>query len=236
MKKVLFWDIDGTLLTTNRAGVAAFDEACREIMEIEVFDWTGLDIRGATDRGIARRALDAHGKPSDDAAIDRLLRCYESRLPARLAERQGQPLPNVVAILEHLKSRTDVVSMLLTGNTRRGAREKLGYCGLLDYFHGPNGDGAPFGAFADDGVLRDHIARAAFVLAEKVAGAGVSGDRCFVIGDTPHDISCGKAIGARTVAVATGGHPAPELHACAPWLLWEELPEPAAFERALGLS
>jgi len=234
--KILCWDIDGTLLSTNRAGVSAFDEACREIMEIEALDWTGLDIRGATDRGIARRALDAHGKASDDGAIDRLLRCYESRLPAHLAQRQGGALPNVTAILDRLKSRSDVVSLLLTGNTRRGAREKLGHYGLLDYFHGPNGGGPPFGAFAEDGVQRDSIARAALALAERTVGGDVPGDRCFVIGDTPHDVSCGKAIGARTVAVATGGHPAEDLKACEPWLLWEQLPEPDEFERALGLA
>jgi phosphoglycolate phosphatase len=233
---VLFWDIDGTLLTSQRAGWSAFDEACSEVMAIEAVDWTNIDIRGATDGGVARRVLEAHGKPSDDASVARLLHCYEQRLPAFLAERNVTPLPGVVAILERLRPRTDVMSMLLTGNTRRGAHAKLERCGLLPFFQGPNGSHGPFGGFADDGVLRDGIARAAFLLAERTLGGGLHGERCFVIGDTPHDISCGKAIGARTVAVATGGHPAEELKACEPWLVWDHLPAPDEFERTLGLT
>jgi phosphoglycolate phosphatase-like HAD superfamily hydrolase len=232
---ILFWDIDGTLVRTQGAGVDAFAEACCEVMEIAAFDWTGLDIRGATDRGIARRALAGYDRPSDDAAVDRLLRCYESRLPAHLAKREQAPLPGVSAILDRMAARADVVSMLLTGNTRRGAELKLGHYGLVRYFQGSNGDGL-IGAFAEEGVQRDHIAQAALDGARRRVGTGVAAERCFVIGDTPHDVSCGKAIGARTIAVATGGHTAVELLACAPWRVWETLPDAGAFERALGLS
>jgi phosphoglycolate phosphatase len=236
MTHLLFWDIDGTLLTTTRAGLAAFDVACREVMAIESIDWTGFDMRGFTDRIIARRALEAHDQPADEAAIDRLLACYESHLPAHLAARQASPLPGVVAVLERLRPRADVLSMLLTGNTRRGAHAKLQRCGLLEYFERPPGGSVPFGAFAEDGPLRDSIARAALALAERTVGAPANPARLVVIGDTPHDVSCGKAIGARTVAVATGGYTMDELRACDPSLVWERLPEPDAFESALGLD
>jgi len=232
---VFFWDIDGTLLTTQRAGAAAFEEACRQVMEIDTFDWKGIDFRGQTDRGISRRTLEAHGRPADEEAIDRLLACYESRLPSHLGQRDGAALPGVLPILEHLRSRSDVLLMLLTGNTRRGAHAKLSRCGLLEYFHGPDG-AAPFGAFAEAGALRDAIARAAFDLAAQTVGGPVPGERCFVIGDTPHDVSCGKSIGARTVAVATGGFSEGELRACEPWRLWPRLPEPDAFVSALELA
>jgi phosphoglycolate phosphatase len=232
---VFFWDIDGTLLSTQRAGAAAFDEACRQVMEVSAIDWTGVDFRGHTDRGIARRALEAHGRPADEATIDRLLACYESHLPRRLAERDGAALPGVVPVLERLRARADVLLMLLTGNTRNGARAKLERCGLLDFFRGPSGGPMPFGGFAEAGALRDAIARAALALAEQTVGAPLPGERCFVIGDTPHDVSCGKSIGARTVAVATGGYSADELGACEPWRLWPRLPEPAVLERELGL-
>jgi phosphoglycolate phosphatase len=230
----LFWDIDGTLLTTLRAGTAAFDEACRESLGVDSIDWSRIDIRGYSDFSIARRVLEAHGKPADDAAIRRLLECYESHLPSRLALRKGSALPGVVAVLERLRARKDVLLLLLTGNTRAGARAKLQHYGLLDYFGGPTGD-APFGAFAEAGSLREAIARAAHALAEKTAGAPLPPERSFVIGDTPHDVSCGKAIGARTIAVASGGYSLEELRACDPWLLWDRVPEPDEFERALGL-
>jgi phosphoglycolate phosphatase-like HAD superfamily hydrolase len=129
-----------------------------------------------------------------------------------------------------------VLSLLLTGNTRGGARAKLAHYGLLQYFQGPDGGEAPFGAFAEHGEKREAIAAAALALAEKTVGERIPGERCFVIGDTPHDVSCGRAIGARTVAVATGGYGLAELQACAPWRLWERVPEPEEFERTLGLS
>ncbi len=232
---VLFWDIDGTLLTSMRAGTSAFDAACRERLGIPAVDWSAIDIRGFSDYSITRRVFDAYGHAPETAAMRALLDCYESHLPAHLAARQGSTLPGVMAILERLRSRGDVLSLLLTGNTRGGARLKLAHYGLLEYFRGPNGSGAPFGAFAEDGFLREDIARAAYALAERTAGTALAPERCTVIGDTPHDVSCGKAIGVRTIAVATGGHGAAELAACEPWLLWERLPDPDAFERALGL-
>lgn len=232
---VLFWDIDGTLLTTMRAGTAAFDEACREMLDVPAIDWSRIDIRGFSDLSIGRRVLEAYGKPSDDAAIRRLLDVYESHLPSRLALRGGSALPGVVDVLNRMRSRPDVVSLLLTGNTRRGARAKLDHYGLLEYFRGSNGGPVPFGAFAEEGERREAIARAALALAQREVGERVPGERCFVIGDTPHDVACGKAIGVRTVAVASGGYSLEELGACEPWLLWSRLPEPPDFERALGL-
>jgi phosphoglycolate phosphatase len=165
----------------------------------------------------------------------RLLARYEAHLPKHLAERDGQPLPGVVAVLERLAPRPDVFSLLLTGNTRAGAQAKLERCGLLQFFQGPKGAVTPFGAFAEEGAQRELIARAAAALAERTVGFRVQQECSFVIGDTPHDISCGKAIGARTVAVATGGYSLDELRACEPWLLWERLPDPDTFLRALEL-
>jgi phosphoglycolate phosphatase len=231
----LFWDIDGTLIRTQRAGLYAFDEACRQSIGIEAVDWNLIDTRGFTDHHITLRVLETYGKPADEAAIERVLALYESLLPEWLGRRGGETLAGVVDILEHMKARTDVLSMLLTGNTRAGARAKLGHYGLLHHFHGPNGGGPPFGAFAGDGLLRDDIARAALALAQKTLGR-VDPERCFVIGDTPHDVSCGKAIGARTVSVATGGYSMDELRACDPWKLWDRLPAPGDFERELGLA
>jgi phosphoglycolate phosphatase-like HAD superfamily hydrolase len=234
--RIVFWDIDGTLLVTQRAGIHALDEACREVIRVESVDWSRVDTRGFTDRSIARRLLQAYDKPCDEDTITGLLSAYESRLPRWLGQREPVPLPGVVAILERLKPRADVLSLLLTGNTRRGAHAKLAHYGLLDYFRGPNGGEPPFGAFAEHGERREEIARAALALAEKTVGESIPGERCFVIGDTPHDVSCGKAIGARTVAVATGGYGLAELQACEPWRLWERVPAPAEFERTLGLS
>jgi hypothetical protein len=136
-------------------------------------------------------------------------------------------LPNVRAILERLQEIPDVCSLLLTGNTRAGARAKLSHYGLQTFFAD--------GAFSDDTTDRPSIARNAMVLARNRVGE-VAPDRIYVIGDTPHDIQCGRAIEARVIAVATGGYSLEELGGLQPWWLLPELPSPDQFLERLGLG
>jgi phosphoglycolate phosphatase len=138
-------------------------------------------------------------------------------------------LPNVRPILERLRGRSDVYSALLTGNTRAGAAAKLRHYALAEFFEGHGG------AFADGADDRAAIARDAIALARGILGV-VSPDRVYVIGDTPHDIACGKAIAGRVIAVATGGYTVEQLRSCNPWLVLPALPEPDAFLSRLGLS
>jgi phosphoglycolate phosphatase-like HAD superfamily hydrolase len=132
-------------------------------------------------------------------------------------------LPNVREILEHLADRQEIRSYLLTGNTRAGARAKLTHYDLIHFF--------PDGAFAEDAGERAAIASRALELARR-AGPVID-HRVFVIGDTPHDIHCARAIGARTIAVATGGYSIDELREHDPWRVFAELPPPDVFERLL---
>ena len=210
---VLFWDIDGTLLTTGKAGVPAWDAAVREVTGRD-FGLASLRIAGLTDYQIAVPTFELLGLEPEEAAVRRMVRRYEELLPASLPLKQGRVLPNVREILEHLESRVDVRSYLLTGNTRGGARAKLTHYRLMDFF--------PDGAFAEDAGDRATIAARALDLAKR-AGP-VSDEAVFVIGDTPHDIHCANAIGARTVAVATGGYTVEELTAHKPWRIFAELP------------
>lgn len=220
---VLFWDIDGTLLSTGRAGIFAWNDSARELSGRE-FDLTSMRTAGMTDYQIAVKTLESLGLDRSDANVERLLRRYEELLPSALPKRQGRVLDNVREILEHLQAqRTDVRSYLLTGNTRRGARAKLTYYDLVHFF--------PDGAFAEDTGERSGIASRALDLARK---AGPVGDETiFVIGDTPHDIECAKAIDAKTIAVATGGYSVEELEPHEPWRLFERLPSPEAFIRLI---
>jgi phosphoglycolate phosphatase len=224
MTTVLFWDIDGTLLTTARAGLHAWQEAVEERVGRPV-DLSGFQTAGLTDVEIARRLAADHGL--EPANADGLLRGYERRLTGSLGRRTGAVLPNVRAILERLRGRSDVYSALLTGNTRAGAEAKLRHYGLAEFFEG--------GAFADGADDRPAIARGALAEAQRILGM-VSPDRVYVIGDTPHDVACGKAIGARVVAVATGGYSREQLSATEPWWLLDSLPEPEVFLPRLGLS
>jgi phosphoglycolate phosphatase-like HAD superfamily hydrolase len=210
----LFWDIDGTLLLTARAGVIALEQAAEEALERPV-DLASMLTAGLTDAEICLKIADG-----DSARAAHMLRRYGELLPEALPQRKGQVLPNVRENLDALSARDDVVNMLLTGNIASGAEAKLRHYGLWEYFAQTGG------AFSVEGSDRASIARAARALLQEP----YDGDRTYVIGDTPHDVSCGTVIGARTLAVATGpGYSLEELQACDPWRALEALPAPGEF-------
>ena len=118
-------------------------------------------------------------------------------------------------LLTALAGKPKVVLGLLTGNVRRGAQIKLSHFGLWDYF--------VCGGFGDQHTDRGDVARSAMDAVRAHVGGAVSPADVWVIGDTPLDVSCARAIGANAVAVATGWHPADELHSCAPDLFFDDL-------------
>jgi len=212
---VVFWDIDGTLLTTGRAGIFAWQEALGEVAGVEANLWS-FDTAGHPDFGIARRLLRevAGFADPDSALVRRLVERYEDRLPAALNRRAGRVLPNVREILEELARDPGACSMLLTGNTRRGAETKLRHYGRDGYLKD--------GGFSDGDADRSASARTARRLVQ-------TADRVFVVGDTPHDIRCAAAIDAQAVAVATGGYEASVLAAAGAWRVFTELPPASEF-------
>jgi phosphoglycolate phosphatase len=226
MTHVLLWDIDGTLLTTKRAGVFALEEAVREVLAVEP-ELATLRTAGMTDYQVAAAAIGVCGREADAPTVERFLRSYEAHLPGRLPLRAGHALPGVREIVDALRERPNVLSLLLTGNTPAGARAKLRHYGLDRYFDG--------GAFCVDAGDRDSIARRALAAAAERLGAPVDLDRAFVIGDTPHDITCARAIGARSVAVA-GTYTVAELREHDPWLALDGFPPPDRFLELLEIT
>jgi phosphoglycolate phosphatase len=221
---LLFWDIDGTLLTTGRAGIYAWEDALAEIAGVRT-DLSAFDTAGVPDYQIGRRLLvELAGGPGDEDTVERLVRRYEDLLPAALGRRQGRVLPNVREILDRVDRQPDLRSMLLTGNTRRGAEAKLRHYRLDRFFRG--------GAFSDSLGDRDDIARAA--IASATAGGWTPAVGAVVIGDTPHDIRCGRVAGVRTLAVATGAYDMAALERYDPWLVLPELPPPDEFVRLVA--
>jgi len=218
----LFWDIDGTLLTTGKAGVPAWEMAVREIVERD-FELASFRVAGLTDYQIAVRTFEMLGVDADESTIRRMVARYEELLPTELPKKRGQVMPNVREILERMQGEPDVHLYLLTGNTPGGARAKLTHYDLFKYFEG--------GAFAEDAGDRASIAVRALSLAR--ANSPVGDDRAFVIGDTPHDIECANAIGARTIAVATGGYSRAELMKHRPWRVFDVLPPVDEFARLI---
>lgn len=225
--KILFWDIDGTILRTAKAGLHAFRQATEERYGV-CPDFDQVTTAGMTDCHIAAQiiALAAGREPGEEETAA-LVRRYIELLPGHLAVRQGFVIPPVLDILTHLAGEAGYVSLLLTGNTAAGARAKLEYYNVARFFD------FTASAFGDDCAARAAIAARALASAQarypQVAPADI-----FVIGDTPNDISCGKTIGARTVAVATGTFTVAELAAHDPWWAVERLPAPAEFAAKLA--
>jgi phosphoglycolate phosphatase-like HAD superfamily hydrolase len=199
---ICFLDIDGTLVLTGGAGQSAFARTLADDFGIATIDGS-VPFAGRSDRAIAMDLFRSHGVEPSDENWARFRTGYLSRLQAALATHNGRVLPGVPALLSALISRGDVVVGLLTGNLRDGARCKLSHYGLWEHF--------PFGGFGDEHMERCDIAAAALRAARLHLANGsnqngaTSGDRqIVVIGDTLHDISCGRSIGAKCVAVATG--------------------------------
>src|SRR5204862_6935732 len=143
-----------------------------------------------------------------------------------LPRRKGKLLPGVLKLLEKLKSRPHVVLALLTGNVSRGARLKLEHYGVWHFFE--------FGAFADDHHDRNQLGLFARARAKEKHRREFSADQIDVIGDTPRDIACGKALGARTIAVATGSWSRQKLAEHDPDLLIDDLSDVDRLINTLG--
>ena len=218
---LVFWDIDGTLLTTGRAGIFAWQEALADVAGIEADLWD-FDTAGHPDFGIADRLLRqvAGVADPDPGLILRLVEGYEARLPAALGRREGRVLPNVREILEALAREPQAASMLLTGNTRRGGRAKLQHYGLAEFFSE--------GGFSDGALDRSAIARVALERA-RASGTGAEAAGVFVVGDTPHDVRCAESIRAKAIAVATGTYGAEALEAAGAWRVFPQLPPASEF-------
>lgn len=211
---VCLFDIDGTLISSGGAGKAALENALAE--EFGIAEITAkLELSGRTDRAICRDLFRYHVLDDTPENWRRLIASYLRHLPACLQNKGGRILPGIVALLERLRGREDVLVGLLTGNIRAGAKVKLGHFGLYEHFL--------FGGFGDDHFDRDDVAREALEAVRRHCNGTASGDSMWVIGDTPLDVRCARAIGARAVAVATGWHPREELEACQPDLLFADL-------------
>ncbi|MBP6865123.1 MAG: HAD family hydrolase [Candidatus Didemnitutus sp.] len=224
MKKLILWDIDGTLIRTNRAGIIALVRAFAQLHGREA-DMDSIDVAGRTDRWILARMLEHHGIEATAVRIHAVLEAYLQLLQGEMQARPGHVLPGILELLETLHRRDDVVQALLTGNVERGARIKLEHFQVSHYFS--------FGAFGDDSPLRNDLGPHALRRAQERHAVDFAPGRVWVIGDTPHDIECGKVIGARTIAVATGGYPLATLQAHAPSFAFADFSDTAAFLRAL---
>jgi phosphoglycolate phosphatase len=210
---IVLFDIDGTLLNSGGAGKAAIETALAEDFGVALH--TNVPYSGRTDRAIIRDLLSLHSVEATPENCKRLIAGYLTRLPDFLDRHGGVVLPGIAAILQALATRDNVAVGLLTGNMREGAKVKLGHYDLHEHF--------AFGGFGDEHFERDDVAREALAVIHKRFEGNATPDRIWVIGDTPLDVQCARAIGAKAVAVATGWHTVEQLEETAPDLLFADL-------------
>ena len=221
---VVLFDIDGTLLSTGGAGQQAMEQALESAFGV-TRPTEGIAVAGRTDRAITHDLFAYHGiEPSPDA-WQQFQETYLEYLAAVLPQLEGQVLPGVEPLLQTLAARGDVVLGLLTGNFAGGAELKLRQYGLHHYFAG--------GGFGDDHHDRDDVARMARTVIAEHCTFDIVDDRLWVVGDTPHDVRCARAIGARVAAVATGTFTLQQLRQTNPDQLYEDLSDPTPLLEAL---
>jgi len=225
MRLILF-DIDGTLLWSDGAGRRSMNAA----LTATIGDPGPPDYRydGKTDPQIARDIMVLCGVAPEeiDARIPVLLERYVALLTEELRHRPVRLFPGVSALIDAVDAHPELTLGLLTGNVRAGAELKLRAAGV---------DFARFrvGAYGSDHHERPALPAIAQARAREALGLHITGDRVVVIGDTPADIACGRGIGARAIAVATGHYQVDDLASHSPAAVFATLEDTAAVMRAI---
>jgi phosphoglycolate phosphatase len=226
--RLFLFDVDGTLITAHGAGRLALTQALRAVFgtagPIE-----GYDFRGRTDPRIVLDLMRAAGLRDADVTA-RLPACFDVYVrELRALVTDGRPvdvMPGIADVVRELAARDDALVGLLTGNIERGAQVKLASTGLLPFFR--------VGAYGSDDADRRRLPAIACARARAQTGRDVPLDRVTIIGDTPLDVDCARACGARAVAVATGHHRVEELAACGPDLLFADFADVPGVLRTLA--
>lgn len=208
MVKLVLFDIDGTLVNTGHAGTQAFAKTFATEFRLH-HGSEKMKFAGRTDVSLVREFFRIHGLPETAAHFELFFERYVFWLDHILAQSKTRVCPGVWELIHGMRALPAPPALgLLTGNIQLGAEIKLRHFGLWDVFQ--------FGGFADDHEDRDRIAAAALSRARRVLGSNLQPREIVVVGDTPFDVRCGKFIGAKVLAVATGGAKLEELKALKP--------------------
>jgi phosphoglycolate phosphatase-like HAD superfamily hydrolase len=221
-RHLVLFDIDGTLVLTGQAGLRAMNRACADVVGNDEA-LKGVAFAGRTDWIILDDAMRMNGRTLNSDLLSALRARYVEHLREEI-ELSGKGvkavMPGIPELLTALRAR-DVPLGLVTGNFAEGARIKLEYFNLWRYF--------PCGAFGDDASDRNHLVPIAMDRARACGAADAAPGDVLVVGDTPHDIACARAVGARSIGVATGSFSIDQLKAAGADVVFEDLSDTAAF-------
>ncbi len=226
-KKLLLFDIDGTLILTGGIAAGLMAESVAHVLGHPV-QWNIRQFVGNTDRSIISTILRINGSTEGmiDDLTDESLNYYLSQLEDKLKNgKVVKVLPGVQKLLKTLEQDERFALGLLTGNVREGARIKLAKDGLYDYF--------PIGAFGDDALNREHLPAFAIQRAEKYFKCFFEKKDVWIIGDSVNDIKCAQANHLKSLAVTTGHMSKEELLKQHPTALIENLSQIKNFLKLL---
>jgi phosphoglycolate phosphatase len=201
--RLILFDIDGTLIDSGGAGIAALNEALEELAGIKD-GFKDIDCTGKTDLQILKEACAKWRIKSHNGLISEFVGRYLVHLESHVRVRNGGHVKaGILDLLEQLESKTNYTLGLLTGNIQEGARLKLEPHSLNEYFS--------FGAFGDDSEDRNQLLPIAVTRHFQSTNFAIGFSRCLIIGDTPRDVECARIHGAPCLAVATGKYSVTEL-------------------------
>lgn len=212
MLRVVFFDVDGTLIRTGGAGKAAFAYTLSSVFGVRNVA-ERIHFAGRTDISLVREMFKLGGIQPTTENFQRFFDAYPFWLDYLLSRTTGGVIPGVREFIGALQRLPEPPLIgLLTGNIRLGAEIKLRHFCLWELFK--------TGAFADDAEDRAQIAKCARDRASQQLHKELAGHEILVVGDTPHDVRCARAIGAKALAVLTGGASRVQLAAVSPdWLV-----------------
>jgi phosphoglycolate phosphatase len=228
IEKLILFDIDGTLVLTGGAGKRGMTRAFAEVFGVpDAF--AAIELAGRTDTSILADAFAQHDTRVPPDGVERFRTRYLECLRDEVVRATSgkRVLPGISALLEALHPRVDSLLALLTGNFAEAAEVKLGHFDLWRYFQ--------CGAFGEDAHDRNHLVPIALDRARACGLAShVAVDRVVIVGDTPRDVACALAHGARVVAVATGEYSVEDLQRAGAGLVFEDLSDTPAVLSALN--
>jgi len=218
---LILFDIDATLVTTSRCGIAAMGDAGRALYGDD-FDHESVEYAGRLDPLIIADLLVAAGQDPTPTRIDAFRKAYGEHLGRRLAEPGvARACPGISRLLAALADDSPHVTVaLLTGNFPETGAMKLHAAGL-------DAEAFAFGVWGCDSPhdppSRDHLPAVAIERYRDLRGEPIEGERVTIIGDTPHDVACGLAHGCRVLGVGTGRYSVDDLRLAGAHLALEDL-------------